>query len=591
MAEEILKLARERFQLLHTAEQDVRNAALEDMKFAYNVDNGQWPADIRAKRQADSRPCLTSNKLRKFIAVIANKERENRIVAKVRPVDDKSDPATAKALQDIIRNIEYLSTADEIYTKAGEHALACGFGYWRILTDYASETSFDQEIKIAPIENPFSVYMDPQEEFCFVRDVMTLEEFKRDYPKATPANFSGGKIEEEMKLWYDAKSVHIAEYFQKEYRTKTIAEVKDNGVIRIIELSKDRTEEDLTAEAIKVLRTRQVRSYKIMWYKITGNEILEKEEWPGKHIPIVEVEGDKINVGGKTYKRSLIRDAKDPQSMYNFWLTAMTEKVALAPKAPFLVTPGEIKGYEEEWKRANTDNLPYLRFNPMGQRTPQRQQPAQVDAGAMSMLQIADGDIMDVIGMSEASLGEKSNERTGRAIFARQQRSDLGAFLFPDNLRRAIVKTGRILIDLTPKIYDTHRIERIIGEDGQPDTTVEVNKPAVGKDGESILENDLSVGKYDVQADIRQYSSRRQETVEMLIQAMQYAPSVAPFFVDLIFKYLDAPGADEIAGRLKEALAATQKEQQPAGTSETPPGTEPDATIGTGGDGRRFLGE
>ena len=587
MAEEILKLARDRFQLLFIAEQDIRNAALDDMKFAYNVDNGQWPADIRAKRQNDSRPCLTSNKLRKFISVIANKERENRIAAKVRPVDDKSDPATAKALQDIIRNIEYLSAADEIYTQAGEHALACGFGYWRVLTDYADENSFDQEIKIAPIENPFSVYMDPQGEFCFVRDAMTLEEFKREYPDATAANFDGAKIEQEMELWYDAKKVFIAEYFQKEYHTKRIAQVREarDGETTIVELNADRTEEDLAAEAIEILEIRQVRSYKIMWYKITGSEILEKEEWPGKHIPIIEVEGDKINVGGKIYKRSLIRDAKDPQSMYNFWITAMTEKVALAPKAPFLVTPGEIKGYEEEWKRANEDNLPYLRYNPMGQRTPQRQQPAQVDAGAMNMLQIADNDIMDVIGMSEASLGEKSNERTGRAIFARQQRSDLGAFLFPDNLRRAIVKTGRILIDLTPKIYDTHRIVRIIGEDGQADTTVEVNRPFL-EGGESKIENDLSVGKYDVQADIRQYSSRRQETVEMLIQAMQYAPTVAPFFVDLIFKYLDAPGADEIAGRLQQALAATQQGQQP--TKETSPGAGSGAATSIGGNDRSF---
>ena len=571
--EDFISLARDRFAIVQSAEDHIRKAALEDLHFVYNVGAGQWPEDIRKQREEDKRPCLTSNKLRKFVAQVANRERENRISINVVPVDDKSDINTAKVIEGIIRNIEYQSSADETYARAGENAITGGFGYWRILTNY-TEDSFEQEITIEAIDNPFTVYMDPKERFCFIREAMTEKEFKVQYPDAQPEDFELASRGEEWEMWYEPEKVYIAEYFVKEPETKTLAQVKNptTNEIDIVELKGKATKESLEQNGYEVLQTREVKGHKIMWYKITGSQILEKEEMPGKYIPVVQVLGDRINVAGKEYKRGLIRDGKDPQRMYNYWLTSMTEKVALAPKAPFLVTPQEISGHETMWKEANIKNQPYLLYNAQGQRIPQRQRPAEIDPGSMGLLNIANADIKDVLGMYEPTLGQQSNERSGIALRTRQNKADLGTFLFPDNLRRALIKTGKILIDLIPVIYDTERMVRVLGYEGE-EKIVPINMEYTDNETGQVMIHDLSVGKFDVQADTRVYSSRRQETADLMIQAMQYAPALAPIFADLVFKYMDSPGAQEIEQRIKQYMAQQQQANQ-----QTPPGKAGGAT-------------
>ena len=552
--DEVLKLARERFLVINTAEFDIRQASLEDIKFAYNVDEGQWDPATRAERVKDGRPCLTANKLRKFVSVVANRERENRVAVKVRPVDDQGDVTTAAIIEDLVRLIEYQSAADEIYANAGEQAVAGGFGYWRLLTKFADD-GFDQDIHIEHMENPFSVYLDPRGQYCFIREGMTETEFKVQYPGKSLVSFDYSGLGEEWTLWYETNKIFVAEYFQKEATTREIAQVRDaSGQVKVLELKEGITVEELARQGFQVLKTRRVQTHKVMWYKMTGHEILESSEWAGTEIPIVQVLGDDVNIAGKTYKRSLIRDGKDPQRMYNYWLTAETEREALVPKSPFIVSGREISGHEEMWDEANRKPYPYLIYNDQGQRErPRREPPPQVSTGAMAMINIANNDIKDTLGMYEPSLGQQSNERSGRAIFARQQRSDLGTFHFPDNLRRAVVQTGRLLIDLIPRIYDTQRVVRLRNEKDE-ETFVTLNQVVRDKTGREVTLNDLSRGKYDVRADVRLYSTRRQETVELMISAMQYAPQIAPFIVDLVFKFMDSPGAPEIAQRVQQFL-------------------------------------
>ena len=565
--ETILQTAKERFKNLLTNESDIRSAALEDLKFVYNVDEGQWPAKIRTEREKDSRPCLTSNKLRKFVSQVANRERDQRLAGRVRPVDDKADIQTAKIIEGIVRQIEYASKADEIYTDAGEKAVAGGFGYWRIITKEMDD-SFDQEIFIEKIENQFSVYLDPRGNYGFIREGMTRDEFKNSFPDAELVDWPLSGQGEDYSLWYEQEKVFIAEYFYKEQYDKTIAQILhiETGVVKIIELKDDVTAESLASEGYQILRQKTKKANRVKWAKISGAEILEERDWVGKDIPIIEVIGDFVNVEGKEYKRSLIRDAKDSQRMYNFWLTHITEIVALAPKSPYLVTPQEVKGFETVWNDANKKNYPYLLYNPQGQRVPRREPPPQIPTGVAQMLTISAGDIQDTIGMYDASFGERSNERTGVAIRNRAMRSDFGTFHFPDNFKRAIIKTTRQLIDIIPKIYDTERTIRILGEDNS-EGTITINKafndPATGR---QVIINDLSVGKYDVVADIRMWGTRRQEALELMTNTMASAPNIAPLIVDLIFKYQDLPGASEIEERVKKYMPQLMGSKEP-----TPP--------------------
>ena len=584
--QELLALARERFEHIQTAEDHIRKAALEDIRFTYNVDEGQWDAAARKERETDGRPCLTANKLRKFVAIVANQERENRIAGKIRPVDDQSDPVTARILEDLIRQIEYASDAETIFASAGEQAAAGGAGYWRILTRFP-EDGFDQEIVLQHVDNPFAVYLDPRRQYGFIADVLPEAEFKREYPNARAIDFSPQGLGEAWTLWYLPGKVRVAEYFVKEPVTRTLAQVRNplTGQVLTVELRGGVTREELLVQGLEIIRERRAPGHRVRWYKITGAEVLERRDWPGREIPIIEVVGDRVNIDGKVYKRSLIRDGKDPQRAYNYWITTETETVALQPKAPYLVTPQEISGHEVMWDEANRKNHPYLLFNPQGQRIPKRETPPQVSSGHLAMLNRADADIKDTLGMFESFLGEASNERSGRAIFARERRSQVGVFHFPDNLRRAVVETTRQLIDLIPRVYDTERIVRIRGEQGGEEL-IAINQTVVDSTGRERLLHDLSLGKYDVVADVRQYSTRRQETVELIIAAMQYAPVVAPVLAALLFKYVDAAGAQEIEQEIRQFLSQLQANGGEGGGQPARNGTAPGAMpVGPSGRG------
>jgi hypothetical protein len=478
---------------------------------------------------------------------VANQAITERPAIGIVPVDDASDPVIAQVYENLVRMIEYQSTASAIYQQALTHTVAGGFGFWRILTRYCDE-SFDQEIYLAGVDDPFSAYVDPDGEFGFVVSAMPLETFRARYPNRKEETFD---FRGTLRRGY----IHVAEHFWKEPYTRELAQVRDSsGQVQIITLDKGLTPEILTTQGYEVLRTRKTPSHKVKWITLTGAEVLEEQDWAGKDIPIIEVCGDKQQIEGRWYKRSLIRDAKDPQRMYNFWLTAQTEAIALAPKAPFLVTPEEIRGHEAMWNSANMTNRPYLFFNRSGGRVPNRERPPEIQTGAMNMMKIADQDIKDVIGIFEAGLGEVSNERSGRAIKLRQSRSDLGTGHFHEQFRNALISTGKQLIDLIPKIYDTARVIRVQNEGGDI-LSIPINQTVVDPEtGEPIIVNDLSVGRYDVNANVRVFQTRREEASEMMIQALQYAPSVAPYLLDLVFKYADWPGAEEVGKRIQSLM-------------------------------------
>lgn len=560
MSEDLMQEIRKRFEIVNTAEAADRVLFLEDIRFTYNIENAQWPEDVRNKRKG--RPCITSPKLRKYLAQVANRERDMRMAMKVRPVDNYGDPKIAEIYDGILRHIEYQSKADEVYTHGGLYALAGGWGYWRVRSDYVPD-DFVQEILIDKIENPLSTWLDPRGNYCFIREGLTKDEFEAQYPGAEYVDMKNtGSNGDAYALWYEKDKIFITEYFKKEFYKKIIAKVLvANGTIQIIEITSEITPEFLTAQGFRVLDTRTYQSPRIKWYKASGHEVLEERTLPGAEIPVVQVEGDFVNVDGKIFKRSFMRDGKDPQRMYNYWLSAMTETVALQPKAPYIVSTDQIEGLEKYWDNGNEGNHFYLPVNPTSGDRPRREQPPQVPAGALTMLNIADKDISDTLGLYEASFGQVSNEKSGVAIRNRAQRGDLTTYHFPDNLKRSILQTLRICIDWIPTIYDTERIVRMRGEDGKT-STVEINK-TVMLGGKPLILNDLSVGRYDIEGDIKNYSNRRQEAVEQMTYVLQTTPQIAPALLPIIAKYEDWPGADEMKEAIDKYIAATMPQQKP----------------------------
>jgi hypothetical protein len=582
-SEEILTVARSRMKTAMAAFSQTREDELDDLRFyAGSPDNQwQWPADVLQTRGAvqgqtiNARPCLTINKLPQHVHQVTNEQRMNRPGIKVIPADDKADVDMADVFNGVIRHIEYISDADVAYDTACENQVSYGEGYIRLLTEYCDENTFDQDIKIGRIRNSFSVYMDPMIQdptgadarWCFVTEDLTKAEYERMYPDAAPIStlMSLGVGDQSIAQWIGENTVRIAEYFYIEYEKQTLNLYPGN------QTAFSGTPEDKMLREMfgKPIRTREADRKKVKWCKINGYDILEEREWAGTYIPVVRVVGNEFEVDGQMYVSGLVRNAKDAQRMYNYWVSQEAEMLALAPKAPFIGYGGQFEGYEQQWKTANTNNWPYLEVNPDvtdGQGAvlplPQRAQPPMASSGLLQAKAGAAEDIKSATGQYNASLGMTSNERSGKAILARQREGDIGTYHYVDNLARAIRHIGRQLVDLIPKIYDTERIARIIGEDGEPDT-VKMNpmqeepvKRIVDQEG-NLIEKiyNPGVGKYDVRVITGPgYATKRQEALESMAQLLQGNPQLWQVAGDLFVKNMDWPGAQDLAKRFKKTI-------------------------------------
>lgn len=567
--QKMLETARERYKRCVEADEENRKRALEAIRFR-NLE--QWDAKIKADRENDpegARPCLVLDKTNQHVRQVVNDIRQNRPAIKVRPVDDIADPRTAEIFQGIIRHIESTSNADIAYDTAVEHAVDGGFGYWRILTEYCDEMSFDQDIRIKRVRNRFSVYLGEHQEpdgsdapYGFVVEKKKRSEFIAEYPDADPVGFkeSGEGI---VDVWAWEDDILVAEYFRVENERVEIALLADRSVVKSSELP----------DGAEVLKRRKTKIPTVKWSKITAKEELESSVWVGKTIPIAECVGNELDIEGKRYLSGMIWAAMDPQRMYNYAGSAFAQNVALAPTAPWVIAEGQIEGHENDWKTSNRRNLAALIYKPVMLDTgvqaplPQRQAPPGLSVGWQAVMQNSEHDIQGSMGMYRESLGEESNAKSGRAIVARQREGDTGSFHYSDNQVRAIRYTGKMLVEAIPKVYDTKRIARILGEDGVEDYA-EIDPDLTDDDGNKVAyaerkANDgfikkiynLGVGKYDVVVSAGpSYTTKRQEAAEFMTQIAQAQPQLVPIMGDLMFKAIDMPYAEEISERLKKML-------------------------------------
>lgn len=541
----------------------------EDADFLFG---NQWSEQDRNKRHNEGRPCLTENRLMPFADKVINDIRQARPSIKVSPADDEADPETAEILKGIIRNIEKVSGADNVYDTAAENAIQSAYGWIRVVIDYSDYESFDQEIKLKRIRNPRSVYIDPNfeemdaadAEHVYIYEDIPLAEFEKRYPKAEAIDFSTDWGSEKS----GKKFVRLAECYYKEYTKKKIVKGLDGQIYDA---------KDYDGE---ILLEREVEVCQVKYAKLSGSETLEVEDWPGKYLPIIPVFGKEGWVDNKRQSFSLINQAKDPQRNLNYWISASTEVLALQPKAPFQALKGQIKSDRAKYATANRDNHAVLEHDPVKLpdgtyyvAPPQRTAPPQ---GSMAMFQhmasAADG-IRNVLGMYAASLGDSGPELAGVAIQERRMGSDESNFHFMDNLSTAMRHTGRVMIDLIPKVYSGNRIMRIIGDDGN-ESLVPVNQPFATQGGvkrpvnplEQAMEGiyRLDVGKYDVAVEVGpSYATKRKEFVDSAIQMMAQDPEFARVSRDLVVKNMDFPNAEEISKRLQMLLPPEMQGEDP----------------------------
>jgi hypothetical protein len=551
----------------------------EDLNFIYNSEaQGQWDPVVLQNRRG--KPCYTFNRCLQPVNMVVADMRQTMASGKVRPASDGASEAVAEAYEGLCRSIEQASRADQIYKEQFKFAVAGGFGAWRIMPTYMQDDgdgSFDQVLRVINISNPQTVIWDPQcadatagdANRCIVAERISEDVYRSLYPQGDMVSIN---ISRDSYGWFTDKEVRIAEYFERVPRKKTIAKMTD-GTVRDYDDALKATEahlddHGLTHEKSGVTRIatnkqtgkpmiRETVMWQVMWVKIDGSSVLEGPyyyDW--KRIPVVRCPGRYINIEGRKKFQSLIRHSKDAQRAYNSRSSDMIERSALLPKAPYLVTEAMIKGYENEWNQANVASRPYLPYNVdkaaeggMPFRTP----PLDLPQGAMALAQMSIQDIQATIGYFDPALGNSDdmNRVSGKALVQHTKRSDLGSYEFIDGFNAAKQLTWEMFVDMIKTVYDSNRVERIIGRDGT-EKLVEINKedPNSGD-----IMNDLTKGEYDVEVTIGpSFQSARQEALDTLIAFAEAMPQSVPLIQDLIAKNIDSPDAQEMANRLRIPL-------------------------------------
>lgn len=571
--DDLLAEIREKFERAAERENDNRERALNDIKFARLGE--QWPEAVKKLREDERRPCLVINRMPAFIRQVVNEARANRPAINVIPADSNADPQTAEMMSGLIRNIEVSSNADIAYDTAVEAAVGGGFGYFRINIAYPDEDTFDKDIVIERIADPLTVYGDPDSESAdgsdwncaFIVSTITRDAFEAKYKGKEPVDWDATGYGALKAPWLDGEDILIAEYWHREEVPGKLLALSNDTAVPDSEYAE--REGEYAALGVEVVGQRGVTRHKVTQYIVSGAEVLETVEWPGKYIPIVPVYGDEVVIEGKRHFKSLITDAKDAQREHNYWRSAAAETIALAPKAPFVGEEGVFDA-DPNWATANDKSHTYLEHT-KGQPAPTRQGYAGPPVGEMQQAVNAVEDMKAIIGIYDASLGVRSNETSGVAIRQRQRQGDIATFHFIDNLSRSIRHAGRIILDLIPRVFSTARIVRVLGEDMKPqnvqlapaDQQQQLMIEAQMKGQQLSRLFDVTAGKYDlVVKSGPSFGTQREQAREEIVEIIRAYPDSVAILGPMYLRNSDWPGADEAADKLEAPQGGDPRQAQ-----------------------------
>jgi hypothetical protein len=546
----------------------------EDMRFLFaDSDNqDQWEPSVKARRHMATQPMITINKVHTHWLMIVNQMKENKPSIQVHPTNGEASYEAAQIYEGLIRHIEYKSNAKVAYDIASEQQVGGGIGYVQVITKYADDSTFDQEIYIKEIPDALSVYLDPHikkrdgsdAKYAFIYEDMPRKEFERKYPNVKVPTSNGNQ------QWVTKDIVKVATYYEKETRKEWLYSItNDDGSVKFMR------ESDITVEERKlfneIIRTggegidrRRIDKHIIRKYLIGGTEVLEKGIWPGTYIPIARQVGEEVIIEQTLDRKGIVRYMKDAQRAYNYNASAALEYGALQSKSPYLAPVEAINGLENYWATANTENHAYLPYNSADEQgnpvpTPSK---APAPSGATVYTEgmaTANMEMSMASGQYEQTFGQQSQELSGVSIDKRIKQGNRATFHFQDSQANTVQFVGKIIIDLIPKIYDTKRIVRILGEDGSEDQIMvdpEAQQAIIQKEEEADAKVKTifnpNVGKFDVVAECGpSYDTKRAEAFDSMTKLLVAQPALSQVIGDLYMGAADFPGADKLQERMR----------------------------------------
>ena len=592
--EALLKEIRDDFDYFVQAWKEIREEGDRDMQC---VSGNPWDPKEKKLREANHRPMVVFDELNQYTNQVINDVRQNKRSVKVDPTGAGATDKTAEFRGNLIRQIEYGSKAQAVYATVAENAFQRSYGYARVSKRYVAPDSFDQELVISPINNPNSVWDDPDakqrgrldRKKLFIVDTMRIPDFKKRFPKAEVTSFSSEQIAE-LPLWIKDNFVQVAEAWRVEEESGTLlsldivggltvwedelgdAEIAD-GTVTLAKACDLGDGVSVPKGTHKILNQveKPDRHRRVVQYITNGVEILEEKPQDGQYIPVAACYGKEKYVdegaGSKLIIESQVRLARDPFQAYCYAQTTGMELLGMMPKALWSCYEGQFEGHEDEVAAAGHVPIPFIQFKAKTEATGEEILPPPQwnhwDVPLQSVQIAAESyrrAIQSSMGMYNTSVGKHDTAaQSGIAVRALDDQSSQGSFHFIDNFDGFLEDMGRILDDQIDWTYDTPRWVGTRNGSGEH-KLVRVNEAFTDPETGEQYHYRIGEGTHGVSITTGPSSSSQRDAASEFADSLAQNQMVFPRIADLVVKLKNlGPIGDEIAKRLTPADIAAQQ--------------------------------
>ena len=543
------------------ADHDNRENAREAHLFLDKRD-GQWEPYWWNSNQ--NKPRYTFDQVNPIVSQVASEIEQADFDIRVSPAGGNATKDIAATYDGIIRNIENISNAKQVYAQACRGMVTGGFDAWRVSQKFVDDNSFDQDIVIEKIANPLDrVWFDPAAEkqdksdarYAFVLHPMAVDEYESRWPEGSKESVSDDR---EGDAYYDkAEVIVVGEFLYVESEDRELV-MMSNGQTHEVNEDFEKVKDDLEALGVTEVRRRKRKMHKVCSRYFDNKDWLEDDkDTVFNRIPVVPVYGNFKIFENKTIYWGVVEKMLDPQRVLNYAMSREIEEGALAPRAKYWMTPTQAAGHEDKIATLNTNSDPVQFFNPDPEfpAVPQQQGGAQINAGLRNVAQAMQGMMNATSGLFAANMGDNPNAQSGVAIRQLQNKGDNATYQYTRAMEIAIAATGQLIKDAIPKVYDTARTVRVLREDDSYDMA-DINQQVIDNaTGEIVVVNDLSVGVYDVICRAGpSFRNRQQETLEAITSLAQVDPSLMQIAGDLLLQNINTPAAAQIAERKRAQM-------------------------------------
>lgn len=569
----ILQEAQTRFHAEISYLQEERALCLQDRRFAF-IAGAQWEESSWAQL-GENMIRVEVNKTAIGLKRIQDDYRANRVTVNFREVKGNA-AGTADLLDGLFRADVYRCKGMQAFDNAFLEGSAGGMGAWLLANELEDEYDPDsdaQRIRFDTIvdadqrvffDGNSKLYDKSDAEWAVVLFAHTPEAFKQDFPDAAYASWPEGLVKPHYD-WYTPEKIVVAWY----YRVEVVEEVRRTFHFVLTDETEGYWESELNPEAVDDMlaqgwveqEPKKRKRKRVSKTVISGAEVLKPKKWiAGSCIPIVPFYGQRSYIDNIERVQGHVRQAKDPQRIYNTSVSKLTETNAQSPIQKPIVTPDQIAGHEQHWAELTTHRYPYALLNPIvdenGNRIPAPPM-AYINAPELppvtaALMQVTANDIEQLTGSHDSAAQVRSNV-SAEAMDIAAARLDERDGSYMDNFRQSMQRCGEIYLEMARKIYiEEGREVETMAADMKTQGSAILMEPHTDEMGRYGLRNDLSKGKFLVIADVTEATAtRRDKTVKACVNLATLAneagdQQLAQACIGTSIENMDGEGIDDL---------------------------------------------